>query len=104
MLLAALGALCPLAQAAEHITLRSGAEFDCTRHEPAGDRIRLYLFPSAQAVSDDSNYIEVSANSILRVETAPDPLPPPAANTGAPHLASEMWESRKTQPAKLMRE
>jgi soluble lytic murein transglycosylase-like protein len=81
--------------AAEHITLRNGAEFDCIRQEPAGDRIRLYLLPAArtaspgQTVSESANYIEVSAGSVLRVETVPDP--PPLAAAGAPHLASEMW-------------
>jgi soluble lytic murein transglycosylase-like protein len=109
MLLAALASLCPPAHAAEHITLRSGAEFDCARHEPAGDRVRLYLFPSAQAASDNPNYIEVSASSILRVETVADPPPPPAANTGAPQLAlsspkgldSEMRAHTNPTPAQL---
>jgi soluble lytic murein transglycosylase-like protein len=64
--------------AAEHITLRNGSEFDCVRQETAGNRIRLYLFPTAHAVAshipaEDANYIEVAASSVLRVETVPDP-------------------------------
>jgi soluble lytic murein transglycosylase-like protein len=75
---AALASLCPPARAAEHITLRSGAEFDCTRHEPAGDRVRLYLVPTTAAHSDE-NYLEVSAASVLRVDIVPDrPIPAPA--------------------------
>jgi soluble lytic murein transglycosylase-like protein len=79
LLLAATAAVCPQAFAAEHVTLRSGAEFDCIRQEPVGNRIRLYLLPAARTgASDDINYIEVSATSILLVETVPDP-PPTAA-------------------------
>jgi soluble lytic murein transglycosylase-like protein len=78
--------VCPLAFAAEHITLRNGSEFDCIRREPAGDRIRLYLLPSlhtgatGQAAPGDANYIEVAASSVLRVETVPDPPPPTVAS------------------------
>jgi soluble lytic murein transglycosylase-like protein len=105
--LAVMAALCPQARAAEHITLRNGFEFDCLRQEPAGDRIRLYLIPTAranastQAATEYSNYIEVSAASVLRVDIVPDPPPPPpvpAAKAGAPHLASEMW-AQKPGPA-----
>ena len=98
LLLAVIASVCLQAFAAEHITLRNGAEFDCIRQEPAGDRIRLYLFPAARAgASDDANYIEVSAISVLRVETVPDPpLPNAAASAGAPHLASEMLAQKPT--------
>jgi len=71
--------LCPHVYAAEHITLRNGYEFDCFRQEVAGDRVRLYLVPSArsnssaQSASEDASYIEISAASVLRVETVPDP-------------------------------
>jgi soluble lytic murein transglycosylase-like protein len=109
MLLIAVGvSVCSPAFAAEHITLRNGAEFDCIRQEPAGDRIRLYLFPSArvaspgQPASSDANYIEVSANSVLSVETVPDPPPPvaapplvaptPAHTTTAPLTPAEMHQ------------
>jgi hypothetical protein len=94
---------CPSLYAAEHVTLRNGAEFDCARREPAGDRIRLYLLPTAHAGSADytaetSNYIEVAATAVLRVDTVPDPPAPPTPEAGGPHLAPEMSD-RKPQPA-----
>ncbi len=63
----------PLARAGEHITLRNGAEFDCTRHEPQGtDTIRLFL----RSTSSSDNYIDIPARNVVSVETVPDPLPP----------------------------
>jgi hypothetical protein len=93
---------CPPLHAAQQVTLRNGAEFLCTRQEQTGDRVRLYLYPTtrAQATQADTNYIELSADSVLRVETVPDPVLPPAPTAattpGAPHLDSEMRE--KQQP------
>lgn len=89
--LAVLAAVAPLARAAEHITLRNGAEFDCLRQEPAGDadHIRLYLIPTAATHSEDASYIELPAASVLRVDIVPDPPPPPATKPSAPYLASE---------------
>jgi len=82
---AVLAAACLPAFAAEHITLRNGAEFDCIRREPTGDHVRLYLFPTAATpASDATNYVEVPAAAVVRVETIPDPPPAPAPNAGAP--------------------
>jgi hypothetical protein len=92
---AVLSALCPMARAAEHVTLRNGAEFDCLRQEKTGDRVRLYLIPTAAtrtSASPDDNYIEVSAAAVARVEIVPDPPPTPATKAGAAHLDSEMWD------------
>jgi soluble lytic murein transglycosylase-like protein len=95
--LAVIAALCPQARAAEHITLRNGFEFDCLRREPAGDRVRLYLIPtaransSAQAAPQDASYIEVSAASVLRVDVVPDP---PAAPAPPPPLPTPWLSSR----------
>jgi soluble lytic murein transglycosylase-like protein len=103
-MLAVFATACPPVRAAEHITLRNGSEFDCTRQEPAGNRVRLYLVPTAGlAAPAEANYIEVPAGSVLTIETVPDP-PPPTAAPGAPHLGvpgelarggerldSEMW-------------
>ena len=76
--LAAIAAACPLARAAQRITLRNGSEFDCLRQEPIGDRIRLYLIPTAASrTTDDLGYVEIPAASIVRVDTIPDPPPPP---------------------------
>ena len=82
--LAVFSVACPPVRAAEHVTLRNGSEFDCIRQEPAGTRIRLYLFPSVRtgaagvAASQEPNFVEVPADSVLRVEVVPDP-PLPAA-------------------------
>jgi soluble lytic murein transglycosylase-like protein len=105
--LAVIAAVCPQARAAEHITLRNGFEFDCVRRESAGDRIRLYLFPttganSAKAAPEDANYIEISAASVLRVDIVPDPPQPPAASvvpspTHAPNFAAQLSPAEMRQ-------
>jgi soluble lytic murein transglycosylase-like protein len=78
-MLAVIATACPPVRAAEHITLRNGSEFDCTRQEPAGNRVRLYLVPSTGlAAAAEANYVEVPASSVLRVEIVPDPPPAPA--------------------------
>jgi soluble lytic murein transglycosylase-like protein len=72
------------ARAAEHVTLRNGAEFDCIRREPLGDRVRLYLISSAPTTaSADANYVEVSASAVLLVESIPDPPAPAPAPAAA---------------------
>ncbi len=90
--LAVLALACLPAFAAEHITLRNGAEFDCLRREPAGDRVRLYLVPSAAPPANDAaNYVEVPAASVLRADPIPDPPPVPApllSSRSAPLLSS----------------
>ncbi len=70
----------PGARAGEHITLRNGSEFDCTRHEPQGtDTTRLFL-RSSSSQENDANYIDVPTRNVLTVETVPDPpAPSPAA-------------------------
>jgi soluble lytic murein transglycosylase-like protein len=83
---AALVSLCPHARAAEHITLRSGAEFDCTRHEPTGDRVRLYLAPTTATAHQDESYIEVASASVLSVEIVADP--PAPTTVAAPQQAA----------------
>jgi soluble lytic murein transglycosylase-like protein len=82
------------AYAAEHIILRNGFEFDCARREATGDRVRLYLMPSAQAgaaesVSAENNYIEVSSDAVLRIEKIADPVPV-VASTPAPIIAAPL--------------
>lgn len=76
---------CAPAFAAQHIILRNGSEFDCIRQEPAGARVRLYLFSTpGSPANNDANYIEVPADSVLHTETVPDPPPPPMAAAAAP--------------------
>jgi soluble lytic murein transglycosylase-like protein len=59
-----MAAVCPLARAAEHVTLKNGFELDCVRREVVGDRVRLY--------GSATNYFEVAADAVVRVETIAD--------------------------------
>ena len=80
--------LCGLqaARALEHVTLRNGFELDCVRREVNGNKVRLYMVPSPGQSVD--SYLELPADSVLRVETLPDPPAPmvvaPAVATAAP--------------------
>lgn len=72
------------ARAAEHVILKNGYEMDCSRREVVGDKVRLYL---TGASSSDSNYLEVTADAVVHVETVPDPPLPvlqPAVVSAAP--------------------
>jgi hypothetical protein len=66
----------------EHVTLKNGFELDCVRRETVGDKVRLYLAGSGTASADDSNYLEVAADSVIRVETVAD-IPNPVATVNA---------------------
>jgi hypothetical protein len=68
---AMMAALCPLARGAEHVTLKNGFELDCVRREAVGDKVRLY-FARGSGSTEDSNYMEVAADSVVRVETVAD--------------------------------
>jgi Transglycosylase SLT domain len=67
----AVAAVCPLARAAEHVTLKNGFEVDCVRREAVGDKVRLYFVEKGKPDSD-ANYMEVAADSVVRVETVAD--------------------------------
>src|SRR6266403_999819 len=67
--LGVIAAVCPFAGAVEHVTLKNGFELDCVRREVVGDRVRLYLADKESASSGDSSYLEVAADSVVRVET-----------------------------------
>jgi soluble lytic murein transglycosylase-like protein len=79
----------PCARAVEHVTLANGFEIDCVRREAHGDKVRLYLAPTANG---EENYMDVAASAVLRVETLPDPMPlakavePAALKPAAPNL------------------
>jgi soluble lytic murein transglycosylase-like protein len=97
---------CLPAYGAERITLRNGFEFDCARREVAGDRVRLYLLQTArggatgQIAAEDANYIEVAADSVLRVEVLPDALV--ALAVSAPPVSSiAPVEAARTTAAEL---
>jgi soluble lytic murein transglycosylase-like protein len=72
-------ALSPMAQAAQHVTLRNGFELDCTRQETHGDHVRLYLASTDR--SDAANYMDVASDAVVRVETVPDPPKPIVSET-----------------------
>src|SRR5258708_23340762 len=91
-LLGVMMAVCPFASAVEHVTLKNGFELDCVRRELVGDKVRLYLADKGSASSGDSSYLEVAADSVVRVETvgevpepvAPVKMPRPVTITSAP--------------------
>lgn len=72
-------AVCPLAGAMEHVTLKNGFAVDCARREMVGDRMRLYV----DGASNGSNYLEVAADDVVRVETVADPPQPAVVKTPA---------------------
>jgi hypothetical protein len=90
MMLAVVGTVCPLARAAEHVTLRNGFELNCVRREAAGDKVRLYLSESSPATdsgNNDTNYLEVAADAIVSVETVADE-PQPVATVKSPAITT----------------
>jgi soluble lytic murein transglycosylase-like protein len=90
--LAALVAVCPFARAMEHVTLKNGFELDCVRRVAMGDKVRLYLADTSAPSSGDSNYLDVAADSVIRVETIADvPQPVPAVKMPVP-TKEEMHE------------
>jgi soluble lytic murein transglycosylase-like protein len=84
--LAGIVAVCPLARAMEHVTLKNGFELDCVRREAVGDKVRLFLAGNGTAAAGDSNYLEVAADSVIRVETVAD-MPKPATAVKMPSPA-----------------
>jgi soluble lytic murein transglycosylase-like protein len=75
--LALAASLSQAAYALEHVTLKNGFELDCVRRETVGDKVRLFLQAKESSSSTELNYLEVSADSIVRiemVETAPEPV------------------------------
>ena len=89
-------AVCPLARAMEHVTLRNGFELDCVRREADGDRVRLYL---ATGTAGEANFLEVAADAVVSVEQIADPpktvvanVAVPAATLTAEPTAAEMRE------------
>jgi len=90
--LVALVAVCPFARAMEHVTLKNGFELDCVRRVVMGDKVRLYLADTSAASTGDSNYLDVAADSVVRVETVADvPQPVPAVKMPVP-TKEEMHE------------
>jgi soluble lytic murein transglycosylase-like protein len=72
-------AVCPLARGAEQVTLKNGFQLDCLRREAVGDKVRLYFAGKDAASDEGSNYLEVAADSVVRVESIADPPKPVVA-------------------------
>jgi soluble lytic murein transglycosylase-like protein len=67
-ILLCLATLCPLAHAAEHVTLKNGFELDCARREVQGDQMRLYF---SDAAGTPANFMDVPTTSIAKIEDVP---------------------------------
>jgi hypothetical protein len=94
--LAVMAAVCPLARGAEHVTLKSGSELDCVRTEVMGDKVRLYFVVKDAAAGEDSNYMEVAADSIASVETVAD-VPEPVVAVTMPSPTAIMTAPTKEE-------
>jgi soluble lytic murein transglycosylase-like protein len=99
--LAMMAAVCPFARAVEHVTLKNGFELDCVRREAVGDKVRLYLAAKGAALSDDSNYLEVAADSVVRVETVAD-VPEAAAVVKKPSSVTMITAPTKEEMHEML--
>ena len=95
-----IAAVCPLARAAEHVTLKNGFELDCVRREAVGDKVRLYFAEKAGAAAG-SNYMDVAADSVVRVETVAD-LPEPVAEVKTPSAVTLMPAPTKEEMHEML--
>jgi len=85
--LGVIATVCPFANAAERVTLKNGFELDCVRREIIGDKVRLYFAGEGTASTGDAGYLEVPADSVVRVETVAD-LPESAVTVKMPQQAA----------------
>jgi len=93
-------AVCPLARAAEHVTLKNGFEVDCVRREAVGDKVRLYFVEKGKPDSD-ANYMEVAADSVVLVETVAD-VPEPVAEVKTPSAVTLMAAPTKEEMHEML--
>jgi hypothetical protein len=96
-----IAAVCPLAYAAEHVTLKNGFELDCVRREAVGDKVRLYFAEKAGA-APGSNYMDVAADSVVRVETVADLPPEPVSDVKAPSAVTLMTVPTKEEMHEML--
>jgi hypothetical protein len=92
---------CPVARAVEHVTLKNGFELDCVRREVIGDKVRLYLVSKGSVYSMDSNYLEVAADSVVRVETVAE-VPEPTVAVKLPSPATKMTTPTKEEMHEML--
>jgi soluble lytic murein transglycosylase-like protein len=90
-------AVCPLAHGAEHVTLKNGFELDCLRREAVGDKVRLYFAGQDTASDEGSNYLEVAADLVVRVESIADPPKPVIAAKSAEVDAASLMTPTKLE-------
>nr|WP_255550925.1 lytic transglycosylase domain-containing protein [Granulicella sp. dw_53] len=94
----------------EHVTLRNGFELDCVRREISGDKVRLYFATNAAggstsagaSGSEDMNFLEVAADSVVRVEPIADVAPLPSAATPAKAAGSLFTEPTKAELQEML--
>ena len=69
--------LCPALHAFQRVTLRNGFSYDCARSMPLDtSHIRLFLTLDTPELPDQtSNFIDLPSQSIVSIETLPDPPP-----------------------------
>jgi hypothetical protein len=94
-------AVCPLASALEHVTLKNGFEMDCVRREIIGDKVRLYLAGKGATSAGDSSYLEVAADSVVRVETVAE-MPDPVASVKMPGPVTIMTAPTKEEMHEML--
>jgi len=99
--LGVMAAVCPFANAMEHVTLKNGFELDCVRREAIGDKVRLYLAGKGSASEGDSSYLEVAADSVVRVETVAD-VPEQAATVQMPGPVTIMTAPTKEEMHEML--
>jgi soluble lytic murein transglycosylase-like protein len=85
----------------EHVTLKNGFELDCARRETVGDKVRLYLAGKGSASTGDSNYLEVAADSVVRVETVAD-VPAPVTAVKMPSPVTIMTAPTKEEMHEML--
>ncbi|MGA7159046.1 MAG: lytic transglycosylase domain-containing protein [Acidobacteriaceae bacterium] len=92
--------LCTPVLALQRVTLRNGFSYDCARYEALdSSHIRLFLTPKA------TDFIDLSRQSIVSIETLPDPIPTPSApatKSGAPGPASRTQDSTTANVPQLL--
>jgi hypothetical protein len=96
---AVLLAAAPLAHAGEHVTLSTGFELDCVKHEPVGDRIRCYH--AASVPGGELGSQDIPAHEVLSIEVVPDSPPAPVVAAVAPKVEVALAISGQPTAAEL---
>jgi hypothetical protein len=97
---AVLLAAAPLAHAGEHLTLSTGFELECVKHEAVGDRIRCYH--AASVPGGEMGSQDIPAHEVLSIEIVPDPPAPPVVAAVAPKVETALAISGQPTAAELV--